>query len=79
MAFYIKIEKTDEDNEKVIYSFTGDGGNTGIFEINKISGDLNLLEGMPGDSDEAMYRRASIKILKEWKIGNLPNMTEWAS
>jgi hypothetical protein len=79
MAFYIKIEKTNEENDKATYRFTGDGGNSGLFEIDKESGEFSLLEPMPGDEDQNVYRRASIKILREWREGNLPDMTEWAS
>jgi hypothetical protein len=79
MAFYIKIEKTEEDNDKATYRFTGDGGASGKFAISKESGEFELVEEMPGDIEQAVYRRASIKILREWRNGNLPEMTEWAS
>lgn len=79
MAYWIKIEKTNEGGDKVIYRFTSDGGNSGVFEINKESGELSLLEPMPGDEEQNIYRRASIKIIREWKSGSLPDVTEWAS
>ena len=79
MAFYIKIEKTEEDGDKAIYRFIGDGGASGKFSINKETGRFDLIEEMPGDSEQAVYRRASIKILREWREGKLPDITEWAS
>lgn len=79
MAFYIKIEKTEEDDDRAIYRFTGDGGASGTFSIDKGTGSFNLIEEMPGDGEQAVYRRASIKILRGWREGNLPDMTEWAS
>jgi hypothetical protein len=79
MAFYIKIEKTDEDDSKATYRFTGDGGACGLFEIDKESGEFTLKEPMPGDEAKNVYRRASIKVLREWREGNLPEKTEWAS
>lgn len=79
MAFYLKIEKTNEEKDKAIYRFTGDGGKSGLFEINKKSGELLLLEPMFGDENQNAYKRASIKILREWREGSLPSMTEWAS
>ncbi len=79
MAFYIKIEKTAETSDKAIYRFTGDGCASGKFSINKNSGEFELIEAMPGDNEQAVYRRASIKILRKWREGNLPDMTEWAS
>lgn len=79
MAYWIKIEKTNEGGDEVIYRFTSDGGNSGVFEINKESGEFSLLEPMPGDDEQNIYRRASIKILREWKSGSLPDVTEWAS
>lgn len=79
MAFYIKIEKVGEDSEKAVYQFIGDREAVGKFSISKDSGELHLLEGMPGDVDEGAYRRASIKIFREWRNGNLPETAEWAS
>lgn len=79
MAFYIEIEKIHEDDEKACYRFTGNGGSYGIFGIDKKSGEFSLLEPLPGDDEQNVYKRASIKILREWKNGNLPEVTEWAS
>jgi hypothetical protein len=79
MAFYIRIEKLSDDDHKATYRFIGDGDLHGIFTITKNLGELNLIEGMPGDTDQGVYRRASIKILREWRNGNLPEFTEWAS
>ncbi|MEJ2463484.1 MAG: hypothetical protein P8098_17920 [Candidatus Thiodiazotropha sp.] len=79
MAFYFKIEKTDENDSKVTYRFTGDRGVFGLFEIDKGSGEFTLKEPMPGDEAQNIYRRASVKVLREWREGNLPEKTEWAS
>ncbi len=79
MAFYIRIEKVTEDNDKAGYRFIGDDNYQGSFAILKTSGELNLIEGIPGDLDGGMYRRASMKILREWRNGNLPELAEWAS
>lgn len=79
MAFYIVIEKMSENEGSAIYRFTGDGGRAGSLQIDKVNGEVSLIESMPGDEKGHMFNRAAIKIMKEWKGGSLPAMTEWAS
>lgn len=79
MAFYIKIEKISDDENKAEYRFTGDHGRVGRFEIDKPSGEVQLLEEMGGDSGSASFKRASMKIKKSWMNGVLPDFAEWAS
>lgn len=79
MAFYLLIEKTSENDLVVSYRFTGDGGRTGSFQIDKESGEVSLVEQMPGDEQGHAFNRAAVKIMREWKQGNLPAFAEWAS
>ena len=79
MAFYIEIEKISDDGSKAEYRFRGDHGSVGRFEIDKSSGDVQLLEEMEGDSSGASFKRASMKIKKSWMKGDLPDFAEWAS
>lgn len=79
MAFYLLIDKMSEDDLVAIYRFTGDGGRTGSFQIDKESGDVSLVEPMPGDEQGRSFNRAAVKIMREWKQGNLPVRAEWAS
>jgi hypothetical protein len=79
MAFYIKLRKTFEDVGIAKYSFETDGEHHGILAINKLSGEVSLLEPLPGDGREMLFLRAAASIRKEWKDGRFPSATEWAS
>ncbi|VAW58328.1 hypothetical protein MNBD_GAMMA11-1398 [hydrothermal vent metagenome] len=79
MAFYVEIKKTSEDSVYVVYKFTGDGGSSGEFKINKNSGEVTLIKKMEGINSDKALQRATVKIRKEWKSGVLPDLTEWAS
>jgi hypothetical protein len=79
MAFYIKIRRVSEDAHKSRYSFEGDGGKTGILEINKQNGEVEQVAPMPDDDKARAFERAAVKLIKAWKSGSLPAETEWAS
>lgn len=79
MAFYIKIEKMEENSDTATYRFTAHRNTTGEFSINKKTGNFNLIKEMPDDINQMIYQRASIKILRAWREGELPDVTEWAS
>jgi hypothetical protein len=79
MAFYIVVEKMSEDALVATYRFKGDWELTGTFQINKENGEILLIEQMPGDEKGHVFSRAAVKILREWKQGNLPQFVEWAS
>ena len=79
MAFYVKIEKCAEDNLMAKYRFWSVQDNCGEFEINKQSGEIKLLAQADGDQQGHLFNRAAVKIMREWKQGRLPDMTEWAS
>lgn len=79
MGFYVKIEKLDETELAARYTFEGDNGCRGMLEFNKTSGDATLIEPMPGDGGLHFFNRATIKIVREWRKGHLPQILEWAS
>ena len=62
-----------------MYSFESDYGHQGVFAIDKSNGGVNLIKAMPGDEKLQCYYRASIKVMREWRNGKLPEMLEWAS
>ncbi|WP_269507030.1 hypothetical protein [Burkholderia sp. IMCC1007] len=78
MAFYVKIEKIDETELIAKYRFGDAGEKYGEFEIDKKTGEVHLLAGLDGDRGH-IFNRAAVKIMREWKLGRLPSMTEWAS
>ncbi|WP_155273474.1 hypothetical protein [Xanthomonas arboricola] len=79
MAFYIKIRKSDEIESSVIYSFESDYDRCGTLRFSKMTGEVSLIEPMPGDERNQCFNRASVKIMREWKAGKLPDFLEWAS
>lgn len=79
MAFYIKIQKILEGDAAVRYSFESDQGRRGSFELNKKTSEVILIEPMPSDEQGHCFNRAAVKIMREWREGRLPEMTEWAS
>ncbi|MGD7164034.1 hypothetical protein ACQCS9_19735 [Ralstonia pseudosolanacearum] len=79
MAFYIKIEKYEETEFSAKYQFWSADGNCGEFEINKQSGKVRLLVQVSGDQQGHLFNRAAAKVIREWRQGQLPDMTEWAS
>lgn len=79
MAFYIKLRKTYEDASVAKYSFESDGENYGSLAIDKLDGDVTLLEPLFGDDKNTQFIRAWAKLRKEWKEGRFPEETEWAS
>jgi hypothetical protein len=79
MAFYIKIQKTTEDDAAVRYAFESDEGGHGLLELNKQTGEAVLIEPMPGDQQRHCFNRAAVKVAREWRDGRLPKELEWAS
>ena len=79
MAFYIDIRKESETAQAARYRFEADTKRTGLFEIDKATGRVELLSPMPGDEKEKFFQRAAVKIVREWREGRLPDRVEWAS
>jgi hypothetical protein len=79
MAFYIKLRKPCDDANAAKYCFESDYENFGSLAIDKLSGQVTLLEPLPGDDKTLFFLRAAARIRKEWKDGRLPSEVEWAS
>ena len=79
MAIYIAIRKVDDAPEYADYTFGLPEGVGGRLRLDKLSGDVSLLEQAPGDSENAFYSRAAYKIRKHWAAGEVPDKTCWAS
>jgi hypothetical protein len=79
MAFYIKLQKSFEDNNIAKYDFGATVDESGVLEIDKLSGEVRLISPHPNDSNNMFFNRAGAKIRKEWKEGSFPDTTEWAS
>jgi hypothetical protein len=79
MAFYVKLQKSFEDKDVAKYNFGGTDDFFGVLEIDKLSGEVTLISPLSSDSNNMFFNRAGAKIRKEWKEGNFPDTTEWAS
>ncbi len=79
MAFHVILTKCFEDQDSARYRFESDGGEAGTLAIKKSSGEVTVVEPLPGDEKGHVFSRAAAKIRKEWKAGRLPDATEWAS
>ncbi|RIJ86893.1 hypothetical protein RSP822_07940 [Ralstonia solanacearum] len=78
-GFLYKIEKYEETEFAAKYKFWSVDGNCGEFEINKQSGEVHILAQVSGDQPGHLFNRATVKVIREWRQGRLPDMTEWAS
>ncbi len=89
----IPIKKVSEDNEIVEYQFAVDiyepdpkrngrftivGEAQGVFCLDKKSGEINLLDKMPGDKNNKRFLRASKCIQRHWEKGDYPDSTMFA-
>lgn len=79
MGLCISIKKIAEDSHSARYRFEGDGGNAGVFEIEKESGKTVLVIPMLGDDSGRSFGAASWKISKSWKSGVFPEAAQFAS
>lgn len=79
MAFHIIIKKLTEDSTTCQYQFTSGVDRRGVFQIEKATGNVVLIDPMADDEPGHVFQRAAVKILKEWRKGTLPDFAEWAS
>ena len=79
MAVYISIHKVGEDPTSAEYTYETADGIQGRLKVEKASGQITLLQLAPNDDDTMLFQRASHKINKHWKRGELPSDTCWAS
>lgn len=79
MAVYLDIKKSAETAQIVEYTYATTDQRKGRFTIDRQSGETKLIDCADGEAEESLYQRASFKIKKAWKEGNLPDFTCWAS
>jgi hypothetical protein len=79
MAIYIAIRKIDENANTVDYTFGLSEGADGRLRLDKVSGQVSLLQAAPGDHQNRFYGRAAHKVRKHWEDGEIPDKTCWAS
>ena len=79
MAFFIEINKLEENSEMALYAFCTYLGNTGKVSINKKTGECFIIEEPESDKESILAIRMGIKLSQHWKKGKLPEKTCWAS
>ncbi|MBD1229605.1 hypothetical protein [Xenorhabdus griffiniae] len=84
MAFHILMFKKEENEISAQYLYMSTTSRHsemehGLFEINKENGDVTLVRLADYDEQKHFFQRASFKIFKHWKNGELPEEAEWAS
>jgi hypothetical protein len=79
MALYIMIRKVAENPTSAEYTFGASEDRLGQLKLDKATGNMVLVEPVPGDDEGALYRRAAYKIKQHWAAGDLPESTCWAS
>lgn len=81
MAIFIKIAKVEDNDERAEYIF----GHAempdvqGRLKIAKATGEVILLEELPGDVENRAYLRAARKVGLAWREGKYPDKLCWAS
>jgi hypothetical protein len=79
MAFYIRISKTHESESSARFDFESDQGRRGVLGLDKLTGEVSLIDPMEGDEKNHYFNRAAVKVGREWRSGRLPDFMEWAS
>ncbi len=79
MAVFLEIAKVKEAEEEVWYQFLTTDGRLGELSISRGTGEVSLIQPMPGDEQRKLYARAARKVTMHWRSGELPDKTCWAS
>lgn len=79
MAFYIDLEKIEENDETAKYKFYTSAENVGIIEIIKSNGDVVEIEPAPNDRGKLLFQRSAWALMKHWRKNEYPKGTYWAS
>ncbi|WP_444940643.1 hypothetical protein ACJJI3_19445 [Microbulbifer sp. ZKSA004] len=83
----IDLNKELEDEIMCKYSFCSNAKVSdgtikkvkGMLSIDKSSGEVELIDKMPGDDENMVFFRARAKIRKHWNNGEYPSVTMFAA
>ncbi len=78
MAFYIEMDKVEETDEYVEYSF-GRNSAFGLIRLDKNNKTVRVLKECSLDISGKWSQRAAVKLVRLWRSGSLPEKTQWAS
>jgi hypothetical protein len=79
MAFYILINKVSETNNDAVYEFWENETDIGCLKLDKKAGKTTELRQIHSLNSEAVFIRASQRVLQHFLAGELPERTCWAS
>lgn len=79
MAFYILINKVSETADEAVCEFWEDETDVGCLKLDKIAGGITELRQIHAANSEAVFTRASWKVLPHSLAGEFPERTCWAS
>ena len=79
MAFCIFINKVSETADEAIYEFWEEEADVGCLKLDKIAGMTFELRQISSANAEAIFTRASWKVLQHFLAGEFPEKTCWAS
>jgi len=79
MGLFIEINKIEEKEQEVFYSFCTSEGNAGKVSINKDTGEFFVIEEPAWDKNHKLASRVGIKLEEHWEKGEFPDITCWAS
>lgn len=79
MAAYVEIVRTQQSAAWNSYSYSEDGGMSGVVEINAETGDTRPAPEQVDPGQRRALMMASTRLRKHWQAGELPARTAWAS
>lgn len=79
MAFYILIKKASETEDWVDYKFWENDDNVGCLKLDKKTGKVIELRKIEAANSEAVFTRASWRVLRHFVADELPEQSCWAS
>jgi hypothetical protein len=79
MAFYIQINKVSETEDWVDYEFWESENDVGCLRLDRRAGKVTKLRDIKAANAEAVFTRASWKVLQHFLASEFPEQTCWAS
>ena len=79
MAFCILINKVSETADEAVYDFWEDETDVGCLKLDKSVGKIIELRRLRAANSEAVFTRASWKVLQHFLANEFPDKTCWAS
>jgi len=79
MAICVLLRKESETEQEAVYLFGPDEGRLGKLMIDKRTGEIDVLEPIPGDQTTFYSSRAARRLEQHFKNGEFPDETMYAT